>query len=888
MSTGLRLRPAIFAARETLAAGRAQLKKQHRQGESGTHVSRQLAELMESLVRDLFDVSLQDALAENATVRGGGQADLASQVALIPNSGFGRRDVAPFSDVDLMLLTTPAAQGAAGELARHFTRNLCDAGLQVGFSLRTPTEACQWALQDATVLTSLVECRFLTGSETLFHQFWKEFRKLVQRRWRVFVAAAVKARWEERQQFGETAYLLEPNVKRSRGGLRDIQSVRWVGFLRYGERELPRLAEIGALTPSDLESLTEAHEFLLRLRNEMHFHTGKPHDVLTRDEQVRIADENGYTKVGAVLAVERFMRDFFEHTGDVRYVSSNFITGVQVPAGWTTFLAPLFSHRVERDFRVGPVHISVTRQGLPRVTSNLASILRLMDLANLYGKRIEPRAWEAIRHALDKAPPVQISSEAKQRFLSLLSQPGRLPSLLRRLHDLRVLEQFIPAMQHARCLMQFNDYHKYTVDEHCLRAVACVAGFLEDPRPIGGIYRDLRNKRLLHLALLIHDLGKGYEDDHCEVGQQIAVDTARRLDLSEQEADTLRLLVNRHLLMNHMAFREDMRDVSVVMRLARETGSPEVLQMLYLHSCADLAAVGPDVLNDWKLELLTDLYYRARRHLTGEDISQSAARELVDRRAAVQELAQQEPDQAWWSQQIAALPAAYLLNASPKRVRDVLDRLHRLARNDVRTWFRYSPERKVCTYSVGAYESITPGIFHKLTGALTGKGLQILSAEIHTLADDLVLDRFTVEDGDYAGQPPADRVEEVCDALVAALTVNADKLPSFRRIWSASRGVAAANFAELPMRIRFDDTTSDQYTIITIFTYDRRGLLYTIARTLFECDLSVHVAKIATFLDQVVDAFYVTNAKGQKIHSQEQVSHIRQRLTAALEPPAKS
>ena len=269
MSTGLRLRPGILAAREKLAAGRAQLKEQHRQGESGTNVSWQLAELMESIVKDLFDVSLEDAWAQHGEVSANEQADILSQVALLPNSGFGRRDVAPFSDVDLMLLTTPAAQSAAGELARHFTRNLCDGGLQVGFSLRTSAEACQWALQDATVLTSLVECRFLAGNETLFQQFWKEFRQLVQRRWRPFVTAAVKARWEERQQFGETAYLLEPNVKRSRGGLRDIQSVRWVGFLRYGERELPKLAEIGALTPSDLESLNQAHEFLLRLRNEM-------------------------------------------------------------------------------------------------------------------------------------------------------------------------------------------------------------------------------------------------------------------------------------------------------------------------------------------------------------------------------------------------------------------------------------------------------------------------------------------------------------------------------------------------------------------------------------------------------------------------------------------
>jgi [protein-PII] uridylyltransferase len=310
--------------------------------------------------------------------------------------------------------------------------------------------------------------------------------------------------------------------------------------------------------------------------------------------------------------------------------------------------------------------------------------------------------------------------------------------------------------------------------------------------------------------------------------------------------------------------------------------------MLYLHACADLAAVGPDVLNDWKLELLTELYYRTRRHLTGEDVSQATAREVQTRREELRRLAQDQRDPAWWEAQVQALPTGYLLSVTPTRLFDVLRQLQQLRPTDVTAWFRYEPDRKVCAYMVGTHEAVTPGIFHKLTGALTGKGLQILSAEIHTLADELVLDRFYVEDPDFVGAPPTERTQEVCDALVAALTTNADKVPVFRRLWSAHRGAAAADFAELPTRVRFDDATSERYTILTIFTYDRRGLLYTITRTLFECGLVVHVAKIATYLDQVVDAFYVTDTKGKKIHSQAHLAEIRQRLTAALEPPAET
>jgi [protein-PII] uridylyltransferase len=873
MSTGLRLRPAVLTARELLARGRAESRQRHDAGEPGGAVSRYVTELWENVVLSLY----AGALADSHTT------DAESAMALVAVGGFGRRDMAPYSDIDLMLLAQPTAVDPAAQLARHLTRDICDAGLQLGFSLRTPDEARTLALRDATIFTALVESRYLAGNQTVCERFLEQFRHASRRWWRSLLSAVLAARNEERHQYGETAYLLEPNIKRSRGGLRDIQTVRWIGFLRHGERDPESLLQLGALQAVDQRRLAEAHEFLLRLRNELHFHAGKSQDHLTRDEQVRLADLYGYEKLSGLLPVERFMRDFFEHSGNVRYAAANFAASAQVPSRLLTSLAPLITRRVEGDFRVGPAYVSVTRRGLSKVSGDLADVLRLMELANVYQKRIDHRTWEAVRTAVSQRPPAEISEEAIRHFLSLLSQPGSLGHLLRQLHELRALEQFLPALQHARYLVQFNDYHKYTIDEHCLRAVECATEFVDDPRPVGQAYRELRDKRLLHLALLIHDLGKGYDDDHSEVGALIAVTTAQRLRLGERETETLRLLVGRHLVMSHLAFREDMRDESVVLRLASEVGSPDVLQMAYLHACADLAAVGPGVLNDWKLELLTELYFRTRRHLTGEDASVSAAREVDAQRAALQELTRHEDDATWWTAQVQGLPAGYLLTVSPREMRDVLEKLHRLAPTDVTAWFQYVPERKVGAYVVGAYESVTPGIFHKLTGALTGKGLQILSAEIHTLADDLVLDRFYVEDGDYAGQPPVERTEEVCAALVAALTINADKVPIFRRLWRPERGGAAARFAELPTRIRFDDATSDRFTIITIFTYDRRGLLYAITRTLFECGLVVHVAKIATYLDQVVDAFYVTTAKGQKLHSQQALADIRQRLMAALD-----
>ncbi len=875
MPASPRLSPIVLAARQQLAEGRAQLFLQHRNGSPGIQVCNHLSELLDSVVLTLFQASLS-AIED---------PELEHAIALIPNGGYGRRDVAPFSDVDLMLLTTPQAQTRAGELARHLSRNICDAGLQLGFCFRTVKECISLVQKDPVIFTSLAESRLLAGNPQLFRHYMDRLQRTARRRWKSLVGAVIEARRVERRKYGETVYMLEPNLKRSRGGLRDVQLVRWIGFARFGHSELESLFRVGAMTRPDRRRLLGSLEFLLRLRNEMHFHAEKGQDVLVRHEQVRLAEHLGYQRQAGLLPVERFMRDYFERTADVRYVSAHFVSGVQAASGITSAVAGVFSHRVENDFRVGPVHIRATRQGLVKVCSDLAEVLRIMDLANLYHKRIDHATWEAIRNAMSHARHDQISTATVHRFLSLLSQPGRLADLLRRLHQLRVLECIIPAMKHARSLLQFNDYHKYTIDEHCIRSVECATRFQDDPRLVGDVYRRLHNKRLLHLALLLHDLGKGYDEDHSEVGAQIAADTAQRLNLSPEDSDVLRFLVAKHLLMSHTALRQDLGDPSVILKFAFAVGSPEVLQMLYVHSCADLAAVGPGTLTDWKLDLMSELYQLTLQHLTAEDGPAQANERIESARSALRQSVDTRDDVEWWDRQIRAMPAAFL-NAIPlDRLKEVLVKLRELGPTNVAAWSRYVPERKATVYLVGAYENVTPGIFHKLTGALTGKGLEILSAEIHDIEDGLVLDRFTVLDRDFSGTPPENRRDAVCRSLVDALTVNAQRPPVFRRIWESGHGAKASQFSELPTQIRLDDATSERHTIITIFAYDRRGLLYSIARTLFELGLSVHGARIGTYLDQVVDVFYVTDQEGRKIYDDRLRSEIRRQLELAIQPP---
>lgn len=865
------MRPNLVAARARLAEGLRQLRQRHQTGCRGRDLCEAMSALRDELMRSLWDAAL-------AGFQPAVQQALRGEVALVAHGGYGRRDVAPHSDVDLMILCAQGAQHVA-PLAERLFCDVFDIGLTLGHSVRTVEEACQLSRQDAQVCTSLIESRLLAGNAGLFAEFGKCFMRRLRRRVAPLLAAIEKARFEERMKFGETVYLLEPNIKRSRGGLRDIQFLRWIGLVRYGHAEPQQLHAMGVLSEPDLRAIQQGGEFLLWLRNEMHFHAGRPGDVLDRPEQVRIAGRLGYEPAAGMLPVERFMRDYFRHTDQISGLVERFLAKARKRRRLGRLANSLFGIRVEGGFRVGPVQIEATDEGRPRLAADLASIMQLVDLANLYDKPIDPETWEVVRREASGLAP-GLSREAVHHFLSLLRHPARLGPLLRDLHEVGLLERFVPSFEHARGLLQFNQYHKYTVDEHCLRAVEQATDFLADQGPLGRAYRKIADKHVLHLALLIHDLGKGHPQDHCEKGLEIAQDTARRLSLAPDEAETLAFLVHRHLVMNHLAFRRDTSDDQLVVRFAVDVGSPELLRQLFVLTAADLGAVGPDTWNSWKAEVLTDLYQRAVQHLAGDSPGVDFDEYLEQRRQAVLAELRQEQELPWFVRQVQSLPTSYLCGAEVGEIVDDLRLLRRLPAHEVRSQARYLADTQTLQFTVATSEEVTAGIFHKLTGALTSQGLEILSAEIHTMADGLVLDRFWVRDADYAGEPPPDRLERINRVLSESLL--SAGAPTFRRTWQAG-GNKPSRVAAMQSRVATDNTTSERFTVLDIFTLDRRGLLYTITRTLFELNLSVGRAKIGTYLDQVVDVFYVTDQEGGKITDPRRLQEIRQRVLEVIE-----
>jgi len=833
----------------------------------------------------LFQQALED-LGE--TGRGG----LAAEVTLIADGGFGRSELAPFSDADMKLLHTPAAEGRVLPLVQRLIQDVCDVGLANGLTHHSVASACASAEEDVRSCCALLDARLLTGNEAIFEQFENRFRPFVRRRRRGFIDQLVESRQNECARYGETVYLLQPNVKRSPGALRDIQLLRWMGMLRYGAWDLEGLRMQGHLAEPDFLAVRRALQFLMRIRNALHFNAGRGSDDLTHANQVRLAEEFGYEASPGMLAAEYLMREYFQHTQEMSRLLGRFTETARGHRRRPKWIQILVGHRLDEDFREGRKLITSTRRGLQRVTSRLEEAIDLFNLASLTNARVDHETCEAIRLALPTMEK-ELTPKAREKFLSMLGRRERLVEQLRSMHEIGVLEQVIPQFEHARSLMQFNEVHQYTVDEHSLRAVDGAVYFAslvgsDNNQPaeldVGEACRSIRRVWLLHLALLIHDLGKGYDEDHCIVGERLAEEIAKRLTLNEDDSRTLCFLVRNHLRMSYIAMNLDINDEKLLKSFVEEIGSEEVLKLLFVLTASDFTAVGPRSWNSWRAGMLTGLYRNALPLLIGESSPISISQLRRKRDQALAALPESERQHlAWHTTQVEALADGYVVNHEPQVIANLLVNLKHLSPDELQVEGHYDAHSQTVRYSVTTNESLTTGAFHKMAGALSASGTEILSAEINTLADGRIFDRYMVNDPRYPGEPPAWRIAKVCEALRTALLTPQGEAPTFRKYWEDGKADSFAKLAQVETTVTLDNDTSEKYTLIEVCTPDRTGLLFVITRTIFELGLSVVMARIITGTKGIVDTFHVTDSENRKIEDESRQQEIHDRLLREID-----
>ena len=847
-------------------------------GTPGLEMAAVLSRMTDELVVDLV-------MHAAKTTSPGAAREVEREGAVIAVGGTGRGELAPCSDLDLLFLDEGGRSSGFRDCAAVIVQNCWDARLELGHSLRTVAECAALGRQDCEIATSLVEARLLWGNRKLFDRMRMEFRKrVIDSRQRVFVEECIAARSQELPEPGRPALELEPNVKRSLGGLRDLHLMRWVAFALFSTRELDDLQNRGLLSADEVRQLREAWEYLMRIRFDLHLDAGRAQDLLPREDQLRISEARGIGSTAGQNGVERFMQQYFRHCSALAKISGRFIRQHRPRSPFARARSALTAHRAEGILRVTREELDAPSRHVPFLCGSLEGALRLYRSCAFYSVLPSPRLLSGIERFVPSYSD-EISAEASELFLQILKSTTHLGPILRSMYDVGLLELIIPDLRHARCLMQFNQYHHYTVDEHTLRAVEIAGRLAGEEGRLGAVYRELKHPEILHLALLLHDLGKGFDESHCEVGKRIAHRIGTRLRLSRHHRDQLVFLVHRHLEMSHCAFRRDITDEQELVRFCHSVGTPDNLALLFVLTASDIRAVGPVAWTGWKDDLLTELFDSSRQILGGRRDDWSIDERLrTVRRMVLDSVNRDAPWRAWAEQKLDEFPAYYLTCTQPDRIADDLDLIQRLDDDDVYAYGRTDLETATDEYRVlTRNRAAADGCFHKLAGVLTAKRLEIVSADISTTRDGVIIDSFRVIDRDIEGETPAERIDEVAAALRDGLLSPAAVEQLFRRYRKFGVDREGGGVSDLPMRVELDNDSSESRTVIDVFAHDRPGLLFWIARTIYELDLSIELAKISTHYDQVVDVFYVRERDNGKIRGRARLNEVRDVLMTRLE-----
>jgi len=808
----------------------------------------------------------------------------AERLTVIAVGGYGRGEMAPYSDVDLLFLTPWKITPWAESVIESMLYMLWDLKLKVGHASRTVKDCLRLAREDYTIRTSLVEFRYLAGdaglADTLRDRLWNDLFKSTAAD---FIEAKLSERAERHRKQGGQRYVVEPNVKEGKGGLRDLQSLYWIGKYVYGVREASELVGRGVFSADEYATFAKAHEFLWAVRCHLHLITGRAMDQLTFDLQVEVAARMGYADGGGRRAVEHFMQDYFRQATRVGELTRIFLTAQEASF---TKSEPMLQRLLTRRKTAKPPYAikqnRLTVADSAAFLSDKLNLLRIFEEALRTGTLIHPDAMRLIAanlHLIDAG--LREDREANRIFLDLLLKHGNPERALRRMNELGVLDAFIPEFAPIVAMMQFNMYHAYTVDEHIIQCISHLArierGELIEELPVAsGILAAGVNRKVLYIALFLHDIGKGRAEDHSVLGAQIARRVAPRLGLNKKECETVEWLVRYHLLMSDMAQKRDISEPRTVRDFAKAVKTKERLDLLTVLTVCDIRGVGPGTWNNWKAMLLRALYRATDQALSsGQEDMNRESREAEAKRALREAL------HDWPTADLRAETARHYgpyWQGLSTAAHVIFAGLLRGLRNDeVRIDLKPDPDRDATRACFAMADH--PGLFSRMTGALALVGANVVDARTYTSKDGYATAIFWVQDAD--GHPyEQSRLPRLRQMIVRTLkgeVVARDALKEKDKIKKREQAF------RVPTSIAFDNEGSEIYTIIEVDTRDRPGLLYDLTRTLANNSVYIASAVIATYGEQVVDTFYVKDMFGLKFHTEAKQRALERKLREAIE-----
>ncbi len=861
------------------------LKKAHQNGwnevkrrffdeaDKGLVSARTMSYTMDQLMRVLYDFVTEHVYPLANPTAG-------EKLCLVATGGYGRGELAPYSDIDLLFLIPYKATPWAENVAEYMLYVLWDLGLKVGHATRTPDECVRLAKEDLTIRTSLLEARYIWGEQKLFKLAATRFvKRVVKGTGQEFIAQKLEERDIRHKKMGDSRYVVEPNIKDGKGGLRDLQTMWWIARYLYGVSR-SQVVEDDILTSSENRQFGKAESFLWTVRVALHFLADRADERLTFDMQKRLSEALRYQDRAGSSGVERFMKHYFlvaKQVGDLTRIFCAVLEARQQ----ITFFSRLKRTKKLQGFGVEGERLTVLdEKDFERDPTLMVRIFAVADQNDL---DIHPSTLRLIKQNLKRMTlTVRRSPEANKHFLDVLTSPKNGEVNLRRMNEAGVFGKFLPDFGRVVAQMQYDMYHHYTVDEHTIRAVGLVAkieaGELEDDHPLSTkVIQQILSRNVLYVAVLLHDIAKGRGGDHSLLGAEIAERVCPRLGLSAAETETVAWLVRWHLLMSNTAFKRDLADPKTIQDFCDIVKSPERLRLLVVLTVVDIRAVGPGIWNGWKGQLLRELYYAAEEvlragHVTigrNERVKRKKERlseALDDWSASAVKKHLSRMGDAYW---IAEDEMTLVQNAHLMRRTDKTGDLIGVATR-VEQWQAMT--------NIALYMQDHPGLITRIVGALGVAGASILGAKIHTSKDGMAMDNFIVQDMEgsaFDSRRQLDRLEETILKTLEGSVRPKERLGKKRMF-----GTKDEAFKIEPV-VLIDNKASSRSTVIEVNAKDRPGLLYDLTYALYGLKLSIVSAHVATYGERAVDVFYLTDLMGDKVNNKVRLRNLEKKLLKA-------
>ena len=823
----------------------------------------------------------------------------ATSWAMMATGGYGRGELAPFSDLDLLFVQERAQDENSQNEIEDILYLLWDLGLKVGHATRSVRQNINAAKGDITILTALLEIRYITGAESLADQLDKALQIVIKKQNPIdFVTQKLAERDNRHKQHGATRYLVEPQVKEGKGGLRDLHTLFWIAKFAYRSADIMDIFEKGIIRVSEARAFAASQRFLWTVRCFLHIRAQRGDDRLAFDAQIDIAPQMGFTARNGLRDVERFMKRYYLAARHVGNLTRIFCAAIEDEFDVKTSfsLARIFNEGVARfSMNLG---IFTLKNGRLHLPSHLffhhqpQRIIEAFNLAQTYSLDIHPDSFKRLTRGINRLQHADLwKPEIHKYFLEILGHETNSARILRLMNETGFLSKYMPDFGRIVGMMQFDMYHSYTVDEHTITAVGIMHeiehGLVRDEAPLAcDLFSKISSRRALYVAILLHDIAKGRGGDHSILGAEVASQLCPEFGLTAEETETVIWLIEQHLLMSKIAFRYDLNDPKTISDFVEQVQSPERLKLLLILTVADIRAVGPDIWNGWKASLMRELYWRSEAVIGGAgpaEVAHAAAAEAMHqaREALVEKQGWDEGD---FETHADSFYLSYWTGFDSKAHVDHAQLIKTFTSQDQPLAIEFDIDNDSRTTIMTVIAQDHPGLFSRIAGTVALQQMTIVSARINTRKDGTILDEFRLQDEKNQAVTDRSKLAQLAKRIEDALKGQMNLHKALEKRWASQP--ARLRAMSVPPRVIVTNKRSKSHTVIEVNGRDRPGLLYQLTYHIAQMGLQITSASVSTYGEKAVDVFYVKDIFGLQVKDEAAASKIKDKLIQLVDENA--